>query len=232
MQSKARPVLRRTSAQHRLLAAAKRVFARDGLDGATTRAIAREAGVNEVTLFRHFGTKERLIEAVVGRAFGERAEPRAGTDRRRTSGPGEDGPAARPSLAAALEDFARRYEARLRENLPLVLTVLGEIHRHRECERQALNGIFRPMRAALIASLEAARDRGELAAGVEPAPAADLFAGAILAGVLRQAKTLAHPEYDLAAYRRLGLEVFLRGLAPGAPDRVAAAVPAPVPFPR
>ncbi len=49
-----------------------RVFARDGLNGATTRAIAREAAVNEVTLFRLFRSKERLLAAVVGETFGDR----------------------------------------------------------------------------------------------------------------------------------------------------------------
>ena len=37
--------------RQRLLDAAARVFARSGLEGATTREIAREAKVNEVTLF-------------------------------------------------------------------------------------------------------------------------------------------------------------------------------------
>ena len=49
----------------RLLEAATRVFARSGLEGATTREIAREAGVNEVTLFRHFQSKENLLSAVL-----------------------------------------------------------------------------------------------------------------------------------------------------------------------
>jgi AcrR family transcriptional regulator len=42
----------------RILAAAELVFSRDGFQGATTREIARQAGVNEVTLFRHFRTRE------------------------------------------------------------------------------------------------------------------------------------------------------------------------------
>lgn len=49
-----------------LLEAAVKVFADSGFRGSTTRRIAQEAGVNEVTLFRHFGSKEGLIlEAVV-----------------------------------------------------------------------------------------------------------------------------------------------------------------------
>jgi len=46
----------------RILAAAARVYAEFGFRDATTRRIATEAGVNEVTLFRTFGSKEALIE--------------------------------------------------------------------------------------------------------------------------------------------------------------------------
>src|SRR5437868_2503196 len=49
----------------RILDAAKRVYAQHGFRGATTRLIAIEAGVNEVTLFRTFGSKAALIEAVM-----------------------------------------------------------------------------------------------------------------------------------------------------------------------
>lgn len=49
----------------RLLRAARDVLARDGVAGLTTRAIAAEAGVNEVTLFRHFGSKSALLDAAL-----------------------------------------------------------------------------------------------------------------------------------------------------------------------
>ena len=52
--------------REQLLEAARKVFAEAGFRGATTRRIAQEAGVNEVTLFRQFGSKEGLIlEAVI-----------------------------------------------------------------------------------------------------------------------------------------------------------------------
>lgn len=44
-----------------ILAAAARLYAECGFRGTTTRAIAEAAGVNEVTLFRIFGSKETLI---------------------------------------------------------------------------------------------------------------------------------------------------------------------------
>src|SRR5258708_23956024 len=47
--------------RRRILEAAERVFSREGFQGATTREIAREAQVNEVTLFRHFRTRDELV---------------------------------------------------------------------------------------------------------------------------------------------------------------------------
>lgn len=44
-----------------ILAAALEVYSRYGFRGATTRRIAEAAGVNEVTIFRHFGSKETLL---------------------------------------------------------------------------------------------------------------------------------------------------------------------------
>lgn len=47
--------------REKLLRAALRVFEESGPRGATTRRIAAEAGVNEITLFRHFGSKAALL---------------------------------------------------------------------------------------------------------------------------------------------------------------------------
>jgi AcrR family transcriptional regulator len=49
--------------RERILTAARDVIGRKGKRGATTREIADVAGVNEATLFRHFGTKEALLVA-------------------------------------------------------------------------------------------------------------------------------------------------------------------------
>jgi AcrR family transcriptional regulator len=49
----------------RILAAAARVYAQYGFRGATTRLIAAEADVNEVTLFRTFGSKAELLQAML-----------------------------------------------------------------------------------------------------------------------------------------------------------------------
>lgn len=53
--------------RQQILDAAKVVFIRLGLGGARTRELAKEAGINEATLFAHFASKEELFEEAVVR---------------------------------------------------------------------------------------------------------------------------------------------------------------------
>ncbi|MBV8726404.1 MAG: TetR/AcrR family transcriptional regulator [Candidatus Eremiobacteraeota bacterium] len=50
--------------RERILRAAREIFAQKGPHGTTTREIADRAGVNEATLFRHFGNKRALLDAM------------------------------------------------------------------------------------------------------------------------------------------------------------------------
>ncbi|MBD5634612.1 MAG: helix-turn-helix transcriptional regulator [Candidatus Eremiobacteraeota bacterium] len=47
------------------MAAARELYATRGSRGTTTREVADRAGVNEATLFRHFGTKVQLLAAML-----------------------------------------------------------------------------------------------------------------------------------------------------------------------
>ncbi|WP_298267996.1 TetR/AcrR family transcriptional regulator [Geobacter sp.] len=55
------------STHERILETALGLFSTKGYQGASTREIAQEAGVAEVTLFRHFPSKERLLQEVLSR---------------------------------------------------------------------------------------------------------------------------------------------------------------------
>lgn len=60
--------------RQRIISAALQLFGQLGYSQATTRAIASTAGVNEVTLFRHFGNKKNLLYACM-QAFNETSFP-------------------------------------------------------------------------------------------------------------------------------------------------------------
>ena len=141
------------------------------------------------------------VEAVVGSAFGPQEQP---AQRRPTGGAG--------GLRAALGSFAVRYEALLVANLPLIRTMIGEIHRHALCQQQALKGIFWPMREALVKRISLACRTGEARVALNPAVVADLFAGAILASVLRRSTFRRLREYADCDYTKAWVDVFLSGI--------------------
>lgn len=53
------------STKDRIIEATVELVNEKGYKGATTKEIAERAGVNEVTLFRHFGNKKGIVEAVI-----------------------------------------------------------------------------------------------------------------------------------------------------------------------
>jgi AcrR family transcriptional regulator len=133
--------VQKSNASERLLDAAARVFARKGLKGATTREIAIEAGLSEMTLFRRFGTKEKLLRAVVERFFARRIEPP----------PVREAP---HDLAAALLHYAKLQHRLMDESLPIIRVLLGELHHFSRDHRDVLHDVFRPMRSAMKALLQ------------------------------------------------------------------------------
>src|SRR5215471_6766723 len=61
-----RPSAQRT--RERILEAFLRLAVERGIDPTTTRAVALEAGVSELTIFRHFGDKATLARAAISQA--------------------------------------------------------------------------------------------------------------------------------------------------------------------
>jgi AcrR family transcriptional regulator len=67
LQIKEHRASRAMATRQRIIETGLRLFSKKGFLGATTREIARESGVAEITLFRHFPTKQALFEEVISR---------------------------------------------------------------------------------------------------------------------------------------------------------------------
>ncbi len=59
--------MKKTDTREKIIEAAFKVFSSKGYLGATTREIASTAGIAEVTLFRHFPSKEKLFQELLDR---------------------------------------------------------------------------------------------------------------------------------------------------------------------
>jgi len=190
------------STRDRLLDAAFRICSERGLHAATTREIADEAGVNEVTLFRHFGNKEKLIAALFERAVA------AQMDSFRTTEPESD------DLERDLRHFAERMDRMLFEHEALIRTMMTEARRYPEQARQVICESVKPMREQLCAYLGVAQSKGLVRDDLSLQPMIDSFTGMLLAGMLRRTSQLKVLEYTQEEYVRTAIELFLRGIAP------------------
>ncbi len=56
-----------SNTKERILEATLKLISEKGYLGTTTREIAQESGITELTLYRHFGSKERLFEEVLNK---------------------------------------------------------------------------------------------------------------------------------------------------------------------
>jgi AcrR family transcriptional regulator len=99
-----------------LLDAAARIYGEAGYRGATTRRIAEQAGVNEITLFRHFGSKDALIREAISRAGAPLTAAAL--------------PATPRDPVRELKEWARAHIAELRERRSLIRMCMGEIEEH------------------------------------------------------------------------------------------------------
>jgi AcrR family transcriptional regulator len=188
------------SVRDQLLAAAASLYAEAGYRGATTRRIATQAGVNEITLFRHFGSKDALIREAIARAGSSRVP--------------ELLPESPRDPFKEVRDWARTHIAELRERRSLIRTCMGEIETH--------PGIFSgenspPAKAAkaLCRYLQRLRETGIAKAQFDEVVASTMLMGVLFADAMGRDIMpdlyRNEPEQALDEYVRL----FLRSIGVG-----------------
>nr|ACO70869.1 transcriptional regulator TetR family [uncultured Verrucomicrobiota bacterium] len=199
-----------STTRQRLLDAAFSVCAQRGLHAATTREIADAAKVNEVTLFRHFGSKEKLIAALFERSVSAQIQSLSDSE-----SDGDD-------LARDLLRYARKFNQMLFEHEPLIRTLIGEAHRYPEAAREVIQDSVKPMRRRLIAYLRAAQEAGAVRTGLKLAPAVDAFTGMLLSGMLRRTGNPKCLEYAHESFLMTCVELFVCGISAPQPKAKSA----------
>lgn len=72
-----------------ILEAARSIFLREGWAGSSLERVAAEGGLSKMTVYRHFGTKEELFEALVGDMCREMRDQAASSGPSADAGPTE-----------------------------------------------------------------------------------------------------------------------------------------------
>jgi len=108
------------STEDKIIAAAKRVFIRKGIDGARMQEIADEAGINKSLLHYYFRSKDKLFD----RVFSESFLPVVKTINRVFE--------SSPDINTLIEGFVTNYIILLKNNPHLPHFILHELNRNPE----------------------------------------------------------------------------------------------------
>jgi len=187
----------------KLLQVTCRLFAESGYQGTTTRRIADAAGVNEVTLFRHFGSKDALIRAALS-TMGGRSGPLLDSD--------ADDPAAELDRWG-LQVFYHYYEHR-----NLIRRIMGEMVEHQELGAFVMEDCGREYNQ-LVAFFRSLETRGLTTPNLCAEAAAGMFLSSLLINALWRDvwPDVPNPEENIRHYVRLAARAIeLRERAPAA----------------
>jgi AcrR family transcriptional regulator len=183
----------------RIFAAAELVFSRDGFQGATTREIARQAGVNEVTIFRHFHTREELLRATLKHecaAFDALTHPEE---------------IWKGELRDRLKRYIRDVYSALKDREAIVRAFIGEARLLPESIRRSLREFMLIKKARFVAALQEAQELGLVRKEVDVSVAADFIRDSIHSAMLRHTLHKTDPE-TVDAYLRGVTDIFYRGI--------------------
>ncbi|MFZ6183546.1 TetR/AcrR family transcriptional regulator [Nannocystis pusilla] len=140
----------------RIVRAAIEVIAERGFRGAATSEIARRAGVAEGTIFRHFKTKQLLLDHIL-EPFVERVlAPIAFRDLHRLIDTDY------PDFADFLREFARNRLAVAREHVPALRIFLQEVPLSPELRTMVFRHIGRHVVPELLAVIRKYQARGQI----------------------------------------------------------------------
>ena len=133
-----------------LLESTLKLISEKGYLGATTREIALAAGVTELTLFRQFGSKEKLFE--------EMLKTYTFLPKLKELLPELEG----LSYEKALEMIATRFLLTLKERKSMIKIMYSEVTIYPEKIRAVYNGFVEEMRSTLAGFFESQQKRGVL----------------------------------------------------------------------
>jgi AcrR family transcriptional regulator len=184
--------------RRRLIDAARSEFGERGIEAATTRGIAERAGCNEVTLFRHFESKQKLLAAVVQ----ETSEEFVAVCEYREVFSGDP--------HADLVRFATVYTDSLDGCMGMARALIGEGNRRPTLCKELVGDVIEPFHRSIALYLDERKKEGRVRGDMDTLAFAEVFTSALFGGELRRTSGLSG--LDREAWIRETVDLFVRGI--------------------
>lgn len=168
-----------------MILAAVEVFGRHGVEAASTRQVAAAAGTTERTLFKHFGSKQGLVQAVLEAGL-------AATFRRPEFAVLADPDLSAEAFFAWHRSFLATRIAAVEEAAPALRLLLFEALRDDGFRARATAIWLEQVHAPLLACLQRLRERGGIGREHSAATLAQAFASLNMGYLV--ARTLVAPD--------------------------------------
>ena len=189
--------------REQILEEAVKLFSRNGFDRTTVREIARAAGINEATIYKHFETKEALFDAII-EGFIEFGSQLMGHTAPREIGP----------LPETISAVARGLLGHLTRDTTLPrLMLYSALQGHSLSER-----FYKEITSAILKQIEEKLRRGQLEgiyrSAVDPFIAARAFLGNLIIFIFSQ-QILGAKRWEpinVDEYARQTVDIFLHGI--------------------
>ncbi len=136
--------------REQIVEAATRVFAEKGFRRATTREVAREAGVSEGTIYNYFEAKDDILMAILHRL----------NETERRAEDFEEGTAS--DFQGFLEQYLRRRMSLIWENREVFRVVLSEMLVNAELREPYLRRVIKPTMRIAEESFRSRMEQGEV----------------------------------------------------------------------
>ena len=184
--------------RRRLIDAARAEFSDKGIEAATTRGIAERAGCNEVTIFRHFESKQKLLSAVVQ----DTSEEFAAYCSCRGDFSGD------PKVD--LQRFAEVYNRSLERCEGMARALVGESRRRPTLCKELVGDVILPFHRTIACYLDQRKTEGLVRGDLNTMAFAEVFTSALFGGLLRRTSGLS--DLDRDAWLRETVDIFARGI--------------------
>ncbi len=184
--------------RRRLIDAARAEFGDKGIDAATTRGIAERAGCNEVTLFRHFESKQKLLAAVVQQT----SEEFLGLCECPEAFCGD------PTKDLLL--FARTYNESLERCEGMARALIGEGRRQPTLCKELIGDVLQPFHRGIAAYLDLRKKDGIVRRNLDSMAFAEIFTSTLMGGLLRRSSGLS--AMDREGWIRNTVNLLVRGI--------------------
>lgn len=184
--------------RQRLIEAARLEFSERGIESATTRGIAERAGCNEVTLFRHFESKQKLLAAVVqetSEEFSNLCDCHG-----KYSG----------DLCEDLERFARVYNESLERCEGMARALIGEGRRRPTLCKELIGDVLEPFHRSIACYLDQRIMEGTVRKSLATMAFAEVFTATLMGGLLRRTSGLS--DLDRDGWIRETVDILARGI--------------------